>query len=61
MRLRNFLKLFKHLVQGAHREIFHAFQRLQPAGNFVERLEGIVLGQFAEHPAQLARTGQRMV
>ena len=46
---------------GGRRKIVDAGQRLQPAGNFILSLEGIVFGQLADNPAQFARIGQRMI
>ena len=61
MRLRRLFEGQDHLVQAVGGKIVNAGQRLQPAGNFILSLEGIVLGQLADNPAQFARIGQRML
>jgi hypothetical protein len=61
MRRGHFFKLLQHVVQTTRRKIRDASQRFQPAGNFIERLEGVIPGQLAQHLAQFARIGQRML
>ena len=61
MRLGSFVKGEEHLVQAVSRETIEAGQRLQPAGDFIQRLEGVVLRQLGDHLAQFARIGQWML